>query len=117
MGMPTHAIIRPFNVSLRDMKSNRLKTLKSRYKYRIYPNHIQITKLNQLFGCCRYVWNSTLAYCNQLYANGQKKPNYVDLTKQFITQACTRISLVKGSCFYSITTISQRLRSTLQKLL
>ncbi|NEO56487.1 MAG: IS200/IS605 family element transposase accessory protein TnpB [Okeania sp. SIO3B5] len=61
--------------------------MKSRYKYRIYPNHIQITKLNQLFGCCRYVWNSTLAHCNQLYSNGQKKPNYVDLTKQFITQA------------------------------
>nr|WP_293108996.1 helix-turn-helix domain-containing protein [Okeania sp. SIO2F4] len=33
--------------------------MKSRYKYRIYPNHVQITKLNQLFGCCRYVWNST----------------------------------------------------------
>ncbi|NES65580.1 MAG: IS200/IS605 family element transposase accessory protein TnpB [Okeania sp. SIO2D1] len=61
--------------------------MKSRYKYRIYPNHIQITKLNQLFGCCRYVWNSTLAHCNQLYFNGQKKPSYVDLTKQFITQA------------------------------
>ncbi|NEO54884.1 MAG: IS200/IS605 family element transposase accessory protein TnpB [Okeania sp. SIO3B5] len=61
--------------------------MKARYKYRIYPNHIQITKLNQLFGCCRYVWNSTLAYCNQLYSDGQKKPDYVDLTKQFITQA------------------------------
>ncbi|NEP85232.1 MAG: transposase, partial [Okeania sp. SIO3B3] len=44
-------------------------------------------KLNQLFGCCRYVWNSTLAHCNQLYADGQKKPSYVDLTKEFITKA------------------------------
>ncbi len=61
--------------------------MKARYKYRIYPNHIQIIKLNQLFGCCRYVWNSTLAHCNQLYVNGQKRPSYVDLTKQFITQA------------------------------
>ena len=40
MGMPTYAIIKSLNVS------NRPKTLKSRYKYRIYPNHIQITKLN-----------------------------------------------------------------------
>ena len=79
--MPTHAIIIALNVS------NRLKTLKARYKYRIYPNHIQITKLNQLFGCCRYVWNQSLAHCNQLYANGNKKPSYVNLTKQFITQA------------------------------
>ncbi|NEO58695.1 MAG: helix-turn-helix domain-containing protein [Okeania sp. SIO3B5] len=51
--------------------------MKARYKYRIYPNHIQITKLNQLFGCCRYVWNSTLAHCNQLYSNDQKKPGYM----------------------------------------
>ncbi|NEN89227.1 MAG: transposase [Okeania sp. SIO3H1] len=61
--------------------------MKARYKYRIYPNHIQIIKLNQLFGCCRYVWNSALAHCNQLYTNGHKRPSYVDLTKQFITQA------------------------------
>ncbi len=61
--------------------------MKARYKYRIYPNHIQITRINQLFGCCRYVWNQSLAHCNQLYANGEKKPSYVDLTKQFITQA------------------------------
>ncbi|WP_240041644.1 MULTISPECIES: helix-turn-helix domain-containing protein [Okeania] len=61
--------------------------MKARYKYRIYPNHIQIKKLNQLFGCCRYVWNQSLAHCNQLYVNGAKRPSYVDLTKQFITQA------------------------------
>ncbi|WP_237395940.1 transposase [Okeania sp. KiyG1] len=61
--------------------------MKARYKYRIYPNRVQITKLNQLFGCCRYVWNQSLAHCNQLYINGIIKPSYTDLTKQFITQA------------------------------
>ncbi|WP_293143179.1 RNA-guided endonuclease TnpB family protein, partial [Okeania sp. SIO3I5] len=61
--------------------------MKARYKYRIYPNHVQIKKFNQLFGCCRYVWNQSLAYCNQLYFNGIKKPSYTDLTKQFLTQA------------------------------
>ncbi len=35
------------------------KYCKDRYKYRIYPNHIQIIKLNQLFGCCRYVDNQS----------------------------------------------------------
>ncbi|MGD1715687.1 RNA-guided endonuclease InsQ/TnpB family protein [Dapis sp. BLCC M172] len=69
--------------------------MKSRYKYRIYPNHVQITKLNQLFGCCRYVWNSTLAHCNQVYSNGQRKPSYVDLTKQFITQAKQELTWLK----------------------
>ncbi|WP_293079403.1 helix-turn-helix domain-containing protein [Okeania sp. SIO3B5] len=61
--------------------------MKARYKYRIYPNHVQIIRLNQLFGCCRYVWNKSLTHCNQLYVNGAKRPSYVDLTKQFITQA------------------------------
>ncbi|WP_293132202.1 RNA-guided endonuclease TnpB family protein [Okeania sp. SIO3I5] len=61
--------------------------MKARYKYRIYPNNIQIVKLNQLFGCCRYVWNNALSHCHQLYSSGHKKPSYVDLTKQFITQA------------------------------
>ncbi|MGD1700395.1 RNA-guided endonuclease InsQ/TnpB family protein [Dapis sp. BLCC M229] len=81
MGIPTHAMTNATNISNRSIK------LKARYKYRIYPNHIQITKLNQLFGCCRYVWNQSLAHCNQLYINGIKKPSYTDLTKQFITQA------------------------------
>ncbi|MGD1699607.1 helix-turn-helix domain-containing protein [Dapis sp. BLCC M229] len=49
MGIPTHAMTNATNISNRSIK------LKARYKYRIYPNHIQITKLNQLFGCCRYV--------------------------------------------------------------
>ena len=60
--------------------------MKARYKYRIYPNHVQIKKFNQLFGCCRYVWNQSLAHCNQLYTNGVKRPSYIDLTKRFITQ-------------------------------
>ncbi|MDE5086767.1 MAG: helix-turn-helix domain-containing protein [Trichodesmium sp. St16_bin2-tuft] len=36
--------------------------MNSRYKYHIYPNQIQMTKLNQLFRCCRYVWNSTFQH-------------------------------------------------------
>ncbi len=91
--------------------------MKARYKYRIYPNHIQITKLNQLFGCCRYVWNQSLAHCNQLYVNGIKKPSYTDLTKQFITQAKRELIWLKEVAIHSITTVSQRLRASLQKLL
>ncbi|WP_293164627.1 RNA-guided endonuclease TnpB family protein [Okeania sp. SIO2C9] len=69
--------------------------MKARYKYRIYPSQIQIKKLNQLFGCCRYVWNQSLAYCNQLYISGEKKPSYTDLTKQFITQTKKELAWLK----------------------
>ncbi len=60
--------------------------MKARYKYRIYPKDLQKVKLNQLFGCCRYVWNQALAHCNTLYSQKEKKPSNGDLQKQFITQ-------------------------------
>jgi putative transposase len=34
------------------------------YKYRIYPNKIQSTFLNQTFGCVRFVWNQLVANFN-----------------------------------------------------
>ncbi len=61
--------------------------MKTRYKYRIYPNDVQKVKLAQLFGCCRYVWNQALAHCNEMYAQGQKKPSHNQLDKQFLTEA------------------------------
>ena len=61
--------------------------MKSRYKYRIYPNKYQQVKLAQLFGCCRVVWNDSLAYCNDLYKQSKKKPSNAELQKVFITQA------------------------------
>ena len=37
--------------------------MKARLNYRIYPTNQQKEALAQLFGCVRYVWNNTLAYC------------------------------------------------------
>lgn len=61
--------------------------MKLRYKYRIYPNHEQVKKLSQLFGCTRVVWNSALAFCQQTWRDGIKYPGSSELMKQFITQA------------------------------
>ena len=61
--------------------------MKARYQYRIYPTTEQQTKLAQLFGCCRVVWNDALAHCIGLYKSGEKKPHNSQLQKQFITQA------------------------------
>ncbi|WP_442927738.1 helix-turn-helix domain-containing protein [Microcoleus sp. A003_D6] len=35
--------------------------MKQRYQYRIYPNIQQARSLAKLFGCCRVVWNDSLA--------------------------------------------------------
>ncbi len=37
--------------------------MKARYRYRFYPTKEQKTKLAQLFGCIRIVWNDALARC------------------------------------------------------
>ncbi|MEG5140971.1 MULTISPECIES: helix-turn-helix domain-containing protein, partial [unclassified Microcoleus] len=57
--------------------------MKQRYKYRIYPTPRQVHNLAKLFGCCRVVWNDSLALCN----SSEKLPSNGDLQKTFITQA------------------------------
>ncbi|MGD2179538.1 RNA-guided endonuclease InsQ/TnpB family protein [Lusitaniella coriacea] len=57
--------------------------MKVRYQYRIYPTRGQQTKLAQLFGCCRVVWNDALYRCRQ----SEKLPKNSDLQKTCITQA------------------------------
>jgi putative transposase len=59
--------------------------MKARYNYRIYPTDSQKIALSQLFGCVRVVWNDALAYCQELYQKGEKKPKNAELQKQFIT--------------------------------
>ncbi len=61
--------------------------MKARFKYRIYPTLGQKYRLAKLFGCVRVVWNDSLAYCQEKYKSGEKKPVNSELQKQFITQA------------------------------
>jgi putative transposase len=56
--------------------------MKARYQYRIYPTDSQKHALAKLFGCVRVVWNDTLAYCQELYQKGEKKPKYTELSKR-----------------------------------
>lgn len=37
------------------------------YKYRIYPNKQQEGQIQKTFGCCRFVYNNTLAYRKEKY--------------------------------------------------
>ena len=37
------------------------------YRYRIYPNKEQEIQLAKTFGCCRFVYNQTLAYRKDAY--------------------------------------------------
>ena len=42
------------------------------YKYRIYPNKAQEELLAKTFGCCRFVYNQTLAYRKEKYEKEKK---------------------------------------------
>lgn len=57
--------------------------MKARYQYRFYPTDQQQSRLAQLFGCVRVVWNDALAFCKQ----SDKLPSNNDLQKLVITQA------------------------------
>ena len=45
------------------------------YKYRIYPNKQQIEQIQKTFGCCRFVYNQTLAYRKEMYETKKESMN------------------------------------------
>lgn len=48
------------------------------YKYRIYPNKQQEELIQKTFGCCRFVYNQTLAYRKNLYETEKKSMSKFD---------------------------------------
>lgn len=48
------------------------------YKYRIYPNKTQKMLIQKTFGCCRFVYNQTLAYRKNLYETEKKSMSKLD---------------------------------------
>ena len=48
------------------------------YKYRLYPNKQQEELIQETFGCCRFVYNQTLAYRKSLYVTEKKSMSKFD---------------------------------------
>lgn len=48
------------------------------YKYRIYPNNAQKVQIAKTFGCCRFVYNQTLAYRKGTYEKEKKSISKTD---------------------------------------
>ena len=47
------------------------------YKYRIYPNKKQEEQIQKTFGCCRFVYNRTLAYRKDKYEKDKESMNKI----------------------------------------
>lgn len=56
------------------------------FKYRIYPNEWQEQLIKKTFGCCRFVYNQTLAYRKGLYETEGKSMGKFDCVNY-----CTRV--------------------------
>lgn len=48
------------------------------YKYRIYPDNEQKIQIAKTFGCCRFVYNQTLAYRKEVYEKERKSVSKTD---------------------------------------
>ena len=48
------------------------------YKYRIYPDNEQKIQIAKTFGCCRFVYNQTLAYRKEVYEKEKKSVSKTD---------------------------------------
>ena len=52
------------------------------YKFRFYPTKSQIKKLNDTFGCARYVYNHFLDLKQKLYSTEKKSMSYSECSKE-----------------------------------
>ena len=55
------------------------------FKYRLYPNKEQEVQIQKTFGCCRFVYNQTLAYRKELYETEKKTMSKIDCNN-FVNQ-------------------------------
>ena len=57
--------------------------MRKAYKYRIYPNEAQKSQLSKIFGCCRFVYNNTLAYRKENFEKNQKAISIKDCIEYY----------------------------------
>ena len=55
------------------------------FKYRLYPNKEQQVQTQKTFGCCRFVYNQTLAHRKELYETEKKSMSKIDCNN-FVNQ-------------------------------
>ncbi|CDG22057.1 putative transposase [Xenorhabdus poinarii G6] len=71
-------------------------------RVRLYPNAEQREFFAKTFGCCRWVFNNALAFCQQQYEAGEKRSSAYDLMK--------RMTLLKNEYLWLVDADSQALK-------
>ncbi len=85
------------------------------YKYRIYPNHEQEVQIAKTFGCCRFVYNQTLAYRKDAYEKEGKSVSKTDCNNYCNRELKKEYEWLKEMDKFALTNAIYHMDSTYQK--
>ena len=87
------------------------------YKYRIYPNSEQRLQIAKTFGCCRFVYNQTLAYRKEVYKKGKKSVSKTDCNNYCNRQLKKEYEWLKEMDKFALTNAIYNMDAAYQKFL
>lgn len=85
------------------------------YKYRIYPNDEQKVQIAKTFGCCRFVYNQTLAYRKEIYEKEKKSVSKTDCNNYCNRELKKDYEWLKGVDKFALTNAIYNMDSAYQK--
>ena len=85
------------------------------YKYRIYPNTVQKVQIAKTFGCCRFVYNQTLAYRKETYEKEKKTVSKTDCNNYCNRQLKKEYKWLKEVDKFALTNAIYSMDSAYQK--
>ena len=85
------------------------------YKYRIYPNNEQKMQIAKTFGCCRFVYNQTLAYRKESYEKERKSLSKIDCLNYCVRQLKKEHEWLRGVDKFALTNAVRNMDAAYQK--
>ncbi len=85
------------------------------YKYRIYPNNEQKLQIAKTFGCCRFVYNQTLAYRKENYEKEKKSVSKTDCNNYCNRELKKKYEWLKEVDKFALTNAIYNMDSAYQK--
>ena len=85
------------------------------YNYRIYPNNEQKVQIAKTFGCCRFVYNQTLAYRKEKYEKEKKSVSKTDCNNYCNRELKKEYEWLKEVDKFALTNVIYNMDSAYQK--
>ena len=87
------------------------------YKYRLYPNEEQRIQIAKTFGCCRFVYNQTLAHRKNTYEQEKKSLSKTDCNNYCNRELKVKYEWLKEVDKFALTNAVYNMDSAYQKFL